>query len=115
MNTQKGIHFSFKKLWLLTTPPTGKLLISFILALINTGASLSIPLVIKEVMEKIAIGVSPQLIAGLLVLFYDQNRSGEMVSRITNDTTIVMNLLSTEMIDFVKNILSIIVAIVILF
>lgn len=46
---------------------------------------------------------------------YDQNRSGEMVSRITNDTTIVMNLLSTEMIDFVKNILSIIVAIVILF
>ena len=49
MNTQKGIHFSFKKLWLLTNPPTGKLLISFILALINTGASLSIPLVIKEV------------------------------------------------------------------
>ncbi|MBE2973632.1 ABC transporter ATP-binding protein [Priestia megaterium] len=155
MNTQKGIHFSFKKLWLLTNPPTGKLLISFILALINTGASLSIPLVIKEVMEKIAVGVSPQLIAGLLglfaaqmvtsavslyllaqvgqgvvkelrhkvwnkliklpVSFYDQNRSGEMVSRITNDTTIVMNLLSTEMIDFVKNILSIIVAIVILF
>ena len=106
-------------------------------------------------MEKIAVGVSPQLIAGLLglfaaqmatsavslyllaqvgqgvvkelrhkvwnkliklpVSFYDQNRSGEMVSRITNDTTIVMNLLSTEMIDFVKNILSIIVAIVILF
>jgi ATP-binding cassette, subfamily B, bacterial AbcA/BmrA len=155
MNTQKGIHFSFKKLWLLTNPPTGKLLISFILALINTGASLSIPLVIKEVMEKIAVGVSPQLIAELLglfaaqmvtsavslyllaqvgqgvvkelrhkvwnkliklpVSFYDQNRSGEMVSRITNDTTIVMNLLSTEMIDFVKNILSIIVAIVILF
>lgn len=155
MNTQKGIHFSFKKLWLLTNPPTGKLLISFILALINTGASLSIPLVIKEVMEKIAAGVSPQLIAGLLSLFaaqmvtsavslyllaqvgqgvvkelrhkvwnkliklpvsfYDQNRSGEMVSRITNDTTIVMNLLSTEMIDFVKNILSIIVAVVILF
>ncbi|MEH7200648.1 ABC transporter transmembrane domain-containing protein, partial [Priestia megaterium] len=51
----------------------------------------------------------------LPVSFYDQNRSGEMVSRITNDTTIVMNLLSTEMIDFVKNILSIIVAIVILF
>ncbi|MFP7737130.1 ABC transporter transmembrane domain-containing protein, partial [Priestia aryabhattai] len=72
MKTQKRIHFSFKKLRLLTNPPTGKLVISFILALINTGVSLSIPLVIKEVMEKVATGVSPQLVVGLLSLFAAQ-------------------------------------------
>ncbi|TYR81696.1 ABC transporter ATP-binding protein [Priestia megaterium] len=155
MKKKAETNFSFKKLWMLTQPSTVKLVISFFLALVNTAASLSIPLVIKTLMDSIQIGLSPMMITGLIGLFiaqmitsalslyllaqvgqgvvkklrstlwdklvklpisfYDKNRSGEMVSRITNDTTIVMNLLSTEMIDFVKNILSIIIAVVILF
>ncbi|MBM7703836.1 ABC transporter ATP-binding protein [Metabacillus iocasae] len=147
--------FQFNKLWMLTRPPIGKLMISLILSLINTATALSIPLLIKQVMDTIRTGLTPSLIGGIIILFliqmitsavslyllaqvgqgvvrelrtklwntlirlpvsyYDRNRSGEMVSRITNDTTIVMNLLSTEMIDFVKNILSIIVAVIILF
>ncbi len=148
-------NFSFKKLWRLTNPSKGKLSVSFVFALANTGASLVIPLLIKELMDTINSGLSKQMIAVLIglfiiqmitsalslyllaqvgqgvveklrttiwdklvklpVSFYDRNRSGEMVSRITNDTTIVMNLLSTEMIEFVKNILSISISIVILF
>ncbi len=148
-------NFSFKKLWRLTDPSKGKLSISLLFALVNTGASLVIPLMIKELMDTINSGVSKQMVAALIglfviqmitsalslyllaqvgqgvveklrttiwdklvklpVSFYDRNRSGEMVSRITNDTTIVMNLLSTEMIEFVKNILSISISIIILF
>ncbi|MEE6131925.1 ABC transporter ATP-binding protein [Priestia sp. GS2] len=148
-------NFSFKKLWRLTDPSKGKLSISLLFALVNTGASLVIPLMIKDLMDTINSGVSKQMVAALVglfviqmitsalslyllaqvgqgvveklrttiwdklvklpVSFYDRNRSGEMVSRITNDTTIVMNLLSTEMIEFVKNILSISISIIILF
>ncbi|WP_110113213.1 ABC transporter ATP-binding protein [Bacillus sp. CGMCC 1.16541] len=147
--------FEFRKLWVLTRPPVGKLVISFVLSLINTATALSIPLLIKQLMDTISQGITPQVVGGIIGLFliqmitsaislyllaqvgqgvvrelrtkvwdklirlpvsyYDKNRSGEMVSRITNDTTIVMNLLSTEMIDFVKNILSIVVAMIILF
>lgn len=157
MNKYKEVktNFSFKKLWRLTDPSKGKLSISLLFALVNTGASLVIPLMIKELMDTINSGVSKQMVAALVglfviqmitsalslyllaqvgqgvveklrttiwdklvklpVSFYDRNRSGEMVSRITNDTTIVMNLLSTEMIEFVKNILSISISIIILF
>ncbi|TDB49916.1 MULTISPECIES: ABC transporter ATP-binding protein [Bacillaceae] len=157
MNKYKEVktNFSFKKLWRLTDPSKGKLSISLLFALVNTGASLVIPLMIKELMDTINSGVSKQMVAALIglfviqmitsalslyllaqvgqgvveklrttiwdklvklpVSFYDRNRSGEMVSRITNDTTIVMNLLSTEMIEFVKNILSISISIIILF
>ncbi|MCM3006249.1 ABC transporter ATP-binding protein [Priestia koreensis] len=146
--------FQFRKLWRLTKPPKGKLGVSLVLSLLNTGVSLAIPIFIKQLMDSFQNGFSPSmigLIVGLFfvqiassavslfllaqigqavverlrtklwnkfihlpISFYDQNRSGEMVSRITNDTTIVMNLLSTEMIEFITNSLSVIVAIIIL-
>ncbi|WP_438503569.1 ABC transporter ATP-binding protein [Ectobacillus ponti] len=51
----------------------------------------------------------------LPVSYYDRHHSGEMISRVTNDTTVVMNLLSTEMVQVVTSFLSVIVSVVILF
>ncbi|MCM3736964.1 ABC transporter ATP-binding protein/permease [Bacillus cytotoxicus] len=51
----------------------------------------------------------------LPVSYYDKNRSGEMVSRVTNDTTILMRLISDDIIQLLTNILSIVVSIGILF
>jgi ATP-binding cassette, subfamily B, bacterial AbcA/BmrA len=51
----------------------------------------------------------------LPIPYYDQNRSGEMISRITNDTTVVMSLLSTEIIEVITGLITILGAVVILF
>lgn len=147
--------FSFKKLWNIVDPPLWQLILGMLLAIINTGASLTIPLFIKQVMDAFTTKITPELVFILIALFvlqivtsafslfllsrvglqivrdlrtkawhkllrlpisfYDQNKSGELISRVTNDTTIVMNLLSTEIVQFVTSILSVIVSVIILF
>lgn len=52
---------------------------------------------------------------GLPVGYYDKNQSGEMVSRVTNDTTVLMTLISDEIVQLITNVLSIVVSIIILF
>ncbi|MEH6977233.1 MULTISPECIES: ABC transporter ATP-binding protein [Bacillus] len=51
----------------------------------------------------------------LPVNYYDKNKSGEMISRVTNDTTVLMTLISDEIVQLITNALSIVVSIIILF
>ncbi|MEY8350435.1 ABC transporter ATP-binding protein [Bacillus cereus] len=51
----------------------------------------------------------------LPVDYYDKNQSGEMVSRITNDTTVLMTLISDEIVQLINSVLSITISIIILF
>lgn len=54
-------------------------------------------------------------ILNLKVDFYSKNQPGEIISRVTNDTTVTMNLLSNEIADLFSSGLSMIGAVVILF
>lgn len=92
-----------------------KVILLFIVQIVTSAFSLYLLAQIgQSVVERLRTAIWRKFIR-LPVSYYDQNRSGEMVSRITNDTTIVMNLLSTEMIDLITNLLSIVIAVVILF
>ncbi|MBK4205729.1 ABC transporter ATP-binding protein [Bacillus subtilis] len=51
----------------------------------------------------------------LNVKFYEKNKPGELVSRVTNDTSATASLLSSEISEFLSGILSIIGALIILF
>lgn len=87
----------------------------FIIQIVTSAFSLYLLAQIGQtVVERLRTAVWQKFIR-LPISYYDRNRSGEMVSRITNDTTIVMNLLSTEMIDLITNLLSITIAVGILF
>ncbi|MDA2463964.1 ABC transporter ATP-binding protein [Bacillus cereus] len=54
-------------------------------------------------------------VLNLKVDFYSKNQPGEIISRVTNDTTVTMNLLSSEIADLFSSGLSMIGAVVILF
>ncbi|CAM3458039.1 ABC transporter ATP-binding protein [Marinicrinis lubricantis] len=135
-----------------------KMLFSFalILSLLNTGASLIVPLFTRNLVDKLSLDslepsviyfligafivqavssglshymlsyVGQRMVAGLRsrlwekvlslpLSYFDQNRSGEPVSRITQDTSVVMNLVTQHLISFFTNIISIIGAVSILF
>lgn len=47
--------------------------------------------------------------------YYDKNSSGDLVSRIVNDTTLVSEVLSTKLVDLITNILTVILGIFFLF
>ncbi|KGX91284.1 multidrug ABC transporter permease [Pontibacillus halophilus JSM 076056 = DSM 19796] len=99
----------------------------------NIKTWMIVGLVIVFVLQSIANGVSiyllnyigQQLVArlrerlwkkhlSLRVPFYDDNKSGELISRITNDTSIVKNLITDHLVDFFTGIISIIGAVAIL-
>lgn len=50
----------------------------------------------------------------LPIPFYDQTRSGEMISRITNDTTIIMNVISSQAIALLTSLISVVGSIFVL-
>ncbi|MEC1791069.1 ABC transporter ATP-binding protein [Bacillus vallismortis] len=94
---------------------------------------LLIPLVILIIFEFITLSISVFLLASigqkvvrnlriklwdkllkLEVDFYNRNAVGEIVSRLTNDTSVTMNLLSSEISQLISGVLSIIGSIVIL-
>ncbi|PGY31569.1 multidrug ABC transporter permease [Bacillus cereus] len=54
-------------------------------------------------------------VLNLKVDFYSKNQPGEIISRVTNDTTVTMNLLSSEIADLLSGVLSMIGAVAILF
>lgn len=92
-----------------------KVVLLFVVQIVTSAFSLYLLAQIgQSVVERLRTAIWQKFIR-LPISYYDRNRSGEMVSRITNDTTIVMNLLSTEMIDLITNLLSIVIAVVILF
>ncbi|MED3888114.1 ABC transporter ATP-binding protein [Priestia aryabhattai] len=92
-----------------------KLIVLFAVELISMSFSLYFLAVVGQ---KVVLNLRERLWDKLLKLevdFYNKNQSGEVVSRVTNDTTVTMNLLSTEIADLSSGILSIVGSVVILF
>jgi ATP-binding cassette subfamily B protein AbcA/BmrA len=54
-------------------------------------------------------------VLSLPIRYFDKNRSGETMSRITNDTSVIMNFIRDHLISFVSNIISVLGAVAILF
>lgn len=98
------------------------------------SVSLLLPLVFLLIIEFITMSVSVYLLASvgqkvvrnlrvklwekllkLKINFYNKNESGEIVSRLTNDTSVTMNLLSSEIAELLSGALSVFGSIVILF
>ncbi|EJS68853.1 ABC transporter ATP-binding protein [Bacillus cereus] len=51
----------------------------------------------------------------LPVKYYNDNKSGEMVSRITSDTTTIVNIISSEIVDLITSCITLILSLIILF
>lgn len=86
-----------------------------LIEIISMGISLYL---LSLVGQKIVFNLRTTLwekVLNLKVDFYNKNQPGEIISRITNDTTITMNLLSTEIADVLSGILSMIGSLIILF
>lgn len=100
-------EFSYELLW--------KLIILFVVELVSMSLSLYI---LASVGQKIVLNLRERLWDKLLKLevkFYNKNQTGEVISRVTNDTTVAMNLLSTEIADLFAGLLSIGGSVIILF
>ncbi|WP_407545332.1 ABC transporter ATP-binding protein [Priestia sp. HNGD-A6] len=92
-----------------------KIIILFILELLSMSLSIYF---LGIVGQRVVLNIRKRIWDKLLKLevnFYNKNQSGEIVSRITNDTTVTMNLLSTEMADLFSGLLSIVGSVIILF
>ncbi|MBE7106892.1 ABC transporter ATP-binding protein [Bacillus cereus] len=51
----------------------------------------------------------------LPVKYYNDNKSGEMVSRITSDTTAIVNIISSEIVDLITSCITLVLSLIILF
>lgn len=103
----------------LTSGFSSKLLTVIIILFITELISMSISLyLLAFVGQKIVARLREKIWRKLLKLnvdFYSSNQTGELISRVTNDTTVTMNLLSTDIADLLSGVLSIIGSVVILF
>lgn len=109
----KNLMESFSKGFSL--PILGTIVVLLLFEFASSAISLY---VLSRVGEGIVRTIREKVWAKLLRLpipYYDKNRSGEMVSRVTNDTTVLMKLISDDIIQLLTNVLSIIVSIGILF
>ncbi|MFT4398670.1 ABC transporter ATP-binding protein [Bacillus sp. SW14] len=91
------------------------IIILFLLELTSMSISLYL---LAFVGQKIVARLREKIWGKLLRLdveFYNSNQTGEIISRVTNDTSVTMNLLSTDIADLFSGILSIIGSLVILF
>lgn len=92
-----------------------KLFFFLILGMVFTSFSLYL---LSKVGEEIVKNLRDKLWNKLLKLpinYYNKNKSGEMVSRITNDTTVIVNVMTHEIIDLITNCITLILSIAILF
>ncbi len=136
--------------------PVGLVVIALVLAILQTGASLAIPLFTRDMIDSfsfdsfqwqllailvliftvqaIAGGVSYYLLSytgemlvsdlrekmwrhvlRLPVSFYDETETGETMSRITQDTSVLKNLVTDHLVSFITGMISVIGAVGILF
>ncbi|XQY93838.1 ABC transporter ATP-binding protein [Metabacillus sp. HB246100] len=142
-------------MWQITNPSKIQFYSGLVLSVISGVLSLLIPLLIKEIMDNLSIGITIDSIikiAILLVLevifsafslyllskvgeeivkklriklwgkflrlpvkFYNDNRSGEMVSRITSDTNAIVNIISDEIVELITSSITMILSLIILF
>ncbi|HIW33549.1 MAG TPA: ABC transporter ATP-binding protein/permease [Candidatus Paenibacillus intestinavium] len=73
---------------------------------------------LNRIGQSVVAGIRDQLWRKLLVLpisYFDEHASGETVSRMTNDTSVVKELISQHLSNFVSGIISIVGAIIVLF
>lgn len=92
-----------------------KLFFFLILGMVFTSFSLYL---LSKVGEEIVKNLRDKLWSKLLKLpinYYNKNKSGEMVSRITNDITVIVNVMTHEIIDLITNCITLILSIIILF
>lgn len=98
-----GIEFDFFTPWMIAA-----ILGIFIAQVVFNGFS---NYVLHKIGQRVVAGLREFLwnkIIKLPVSYFDQHASGEIVSRITNDTTIVQNLISSFFPQFVNGVLSLI-------
>lgn len=95
----------------------GQILLLVLALLIQAVASgLSIYL-LNQIGQSVVAGIRDRLWRKLLVLpvsYYDENQTGETVSRMTNDTAVVKGLITDHLANFLTGIISIVGSIVVL-
>ena len=101
----KGISFSL----------ISQISILLILEIIFSAFSLYL---LSKVGEEIVKNLRDKLWDKLLKLpvkYYNDNKSGEMVSRITSDTTAIVNIISSEIVDLITSCITLVLSLIILF
>ncbi|MFJ7931708.1 ABC transporter ATP-binding protein [Peribacillus sp. NPDC096448] len=91
------------------------LVLAIIVQALASGFSIYL---LNRIGQSVVAGIRDQLWKKLLVLpvsYFDEHPSGETVSRMTNDTTVVKGLISEHLTNFVTGIISIIGSMIVLF
>lgn len=91
------------------------LVLAIIVQALASGFSIYL---LNRIGQSVVAGIRDQLWKKLLVLpvsYFDDNPSGETVSRMTNDTTVVKGLISEHLSNFVTGIISIVGSMIVLF
>lgn len=97
---------------------TGRITLLVLAILIQALASGFSIYLLNKIGQSVVAGIRSQLWKKILVLpvdYFDEHPSGETVSRMTNDTTVVKSLISEHLSNFVTGIISIIGAVIVLF
>ena len=91
------------------------LVVAIIVQALASGFSIYL---LNRIGQSVVAGIRDQLWKKLLVLpvsYFDEHPSGETVSRMTNDTTVVKGLISEHLSNFVTGIISIVGSMIVLF
>ncbi|MFD9628517.1 ABC transporter ATP-binding protein [Peribacillus muralis] len=99
----------------LSTERITLLVLAIIIQALASGFSIYL---LNKIGQSVVAGIRDQLWKKLLVLpvdYFDEHPSGETVSRMTNDTTVVKGLISEHLSNFVTGIISIVGAMIVLF
>ncbi len=101
----------------LSSLSTGRIILLVTALLIQAAASGISIYLLNHIGQSVVAGIRDRLWKKLLVLpipFYDENQTGETVSRMTNDTAVVKGLISDHLANFLSGTISIIGSIVVL-
>ncbi|MET3319883.1 UNVERIFIED_ORG: ATP-binding cassette subfamily B protein AbcA/BmrA [Peribacillus simplex] len=99
----------------LSTERITLLVLAIIVQALASGFSIYL---LNRIGQSVVAGIRDQLWRKLLVLpvnYFDEHQSGETVSRMTNDTTVVKGLISEHLSNFVTGIISIVGSMIVLF
>ncbi|AMM91365.1 multidrug ABC transporter permease [Peribacillus simplex] len=99
----------------LSTERITLLVLAIIVQALASGFSIYL---LNRIGQSVVAGIRDQLWKKLLVLpvsYFDEHPSGETVSRMTNDTTVVKGLISEHLSNFVTGIISIVGSMIVLF
>lgn len=97
---------------------TGRITLLVLAILLQALASGFSIYLLNKIGQSVVAGIRSQLWQKILVLpvdYFDEHPSGETVSRMTNDTTVVKGLISEHLSNFVTGIISIVGAVIVLF